>query len=101
VDRRKSSWIDAIVGQRRGEHDVAFPVIMSPELGDFEKDTQALNLLSSSGEFGIEVTHERMRDARDATISNPVYRGRFGTPASFLRQGIGRNQCQALIAFVT
>ena len=47
---------------------------MSPELGDSAKDTQALDLLSSFAEFEIEVTHERMRDARDATISNPVYR---------------------------
>jgi hypothetical protein len=29
--------------------------------------------MSSFAEFEIEVTHERMRDARAATISNPVY----------------------------
>jgi hypothetical protein len=31
--------------------------------------------MSSFAEFEIEVPHERMRDVRDATISNPVYRG--------------------------
>ena len=56
---------------------------MSPELGDSERDIQALNLLCSFAEFGIEVPHERMRDARDATISNPVYRWGIRTAREF------------------
>ncbi|MFO0818280.1 MAG: recombinase family protein [Pirellulales bacterium] len=48
------------------EHDVAFTVITSPELEDSAQDTLALNLLSSFAEFELEVTRERMRDARES-----------------------------------
>ena len=54
----------AAILQEFREHDVAFTVITSPELGDSAQDSLVLNILSSFAEFELELTRERLRDSR-------------------------------------